>query len=113
MTVRLAAQVLGGTMAHIRNKFGPSHADETAEFILGIDKFFDCCNVRNTKECTIKGKPFLTPYKNQYDERFEWLKNDFLGYFENWKIILKIAQEISQKTTSVKCFCPDRHITTL
>ena len=85
MNVRLAAQVLSGIMANIMKKFGPSHAAETAEFILRIDKFFDCCNVHNTKECTFKGKPFLTPYTNQDDDRFEWLKNDFLGYFKNWK----------------------------
>ena len=79
MNVRLVAQVLSGKMANIMKKFGPSLATETAEFILGIDKFFDCCNVRDTKEYTIKGKPFLTPYKNQDDERFEWLKNDLLN----------------------------------
>ena len=84
-------------MANIMKRFGPSYAAETAECILGIDKFFDCCNVRNTKECTIKGKPFLTPYKNQDDERFKWLENDFLRYFENWK------NNIENRTANDKC----------
>ena len=38
MNVRLVAQVLSGTMANIVKKFGPSHAAETAEFILRIDE---------------------------------------------------------------------------
>ena len=37
MNVRLATQVLSGTMTNIMKKFGSSHAAETAEFILGID----------------------------------------------------------------------------
>ena len=49
-----------------------------------MDKFFDCLNVRNTKEHSIKRKPVLKPYKSIDDPRFDWLDN-FLSYFTLWK----------------------------
>ena len=60
-------------------------ATETSELILKMDKPFDCCNVRNTKEHTSAIKPFLAQYESQNDERFNWLKNEFLKYFVDWK----------------------------
>ena len=49
-----------------------------------MDKFFDCMNVRNTKEHLLKRKPFLKPYSSLTDERFAWL-DLFLDYLEKWK----------------------------
>jgi ribosomal protein S26 len=66
----LAAQVLSDTVGHILKEFGPPEAVATSEFCLNMDKFFDCCNVRNTEEYKRKRKPFLRPFENVADERF-------------------------------------------
>ena len=50
-----------------------------------LDKFFDCLNVKNTVAASTKCKPFLKPYNSLNDERFAWLINNFLQYFEDWK----------------------------
>eukprot|EP00112_Aurelia_sp_Birch-Aquarium-sp1_P001448 Seg1156.4 transcript_id=Seg1156.4/GoldUCD/mRNA.D3Y31 product="DNA transposase THAP9" pseudo=true protein_id=Seg1156.4/GoldUCD/D3Y31 len=84
MNVKLAVQVLSESVGTVLQKFGPPQAEGTAQFCLMMDKFFDCINVRNTKECTIKRKDFLKPYSSIHDERFSWLRDTFLGYFENW-----------------------------
>ena len=75
MIVKLAAQVLSDSVGEILERFGPSEANKTGQFCIKMDKFFDCCNLRNTKEHIHKRKPFLKPYKIIDDERFEWLKN--------------------------------------
>ena len=69
MGVNLAAQVLSGTVANISNNFGPEKAEETGQFCIMMDKFFDCLNVRNTKEDIINRKPLLKPYKSVDDIR--------------------------------------------
>ena len=84
MRVRLAAQVLSETVGDVLNHFGPPEAAGTAEFCLMIDKFFDCLNVRSTKEHVLKKKPNLRPYESPDDIRFEWL-DTFLQYFNRWK----------------------------
>ena len=50
-----------------------------------MDHFFDCSNVRNTKEHLLKRKEFLRPYNAKDDERFSWLLQTFLGYLKDWK----------------------------
>ena len=84
MRVRLAAQVLSETVGKVLNSFGPPEAAGTAQFCIMMDKFFDCLNVKNTVEHTLKRKPFLKPYDSIDDERFAWL-DDFLSYFALWK----------------------------
>ena len=49
-----------------------------------MDKFFDCCNVRNTIEWKRKQKKFLKPYFSIDDERFEYLKS-FITTLYQWK----------------------------
>ena len=51
-----------------------------------MDKLFACLNVRNQIEDIKKRKLFPQPYTNSNDERFKWLKNDFLQYLLNWKM---------------------------
>ena len=60
-------------------------ASGTAEFCILMDTFFDCLNVRNKEEYKFKRKPNLKPYSDVNNERFSWLKNDFLRYFQEWK----------------------------
>ena len=85
MNVRLAAQILSETVGNVLLRFSPQEAAETGHFCILMDHFFYCCNVRNTKVHQLKRKPFLKPYSNLNDERFEWLEEVFLKYFENWK----------------------------
>jgi len=84
MTVRYAAQVLSSSVGKVLLEFGEKESHETAKFCLLVDQFFDCGNVRNTQEYITKRKPFLKPYSSPGDERFDWLENTFLKYFENW-----------------------------
>ena len=85
MRVRLAAQILSETVSSVLSSFTGQEYKETANFCLKMDKFFDCTNVRNTKEHLRKGKPHLKPYEKIDDGRFEWLQNEFLPYFSQWK----------------------------
>ena len=85
MNVKLAAQILSSSVGNILKEFGPSEDSGTAEFYILMDTFFDCLNVRNKEECKIKRKPNLKPYSDVNDERFSWLKNEFLRYFQEWK----------------------------
>ena len=50
MRVSLAGQVLSETVGNVLNNFGPEEAAGTGKFCLITNKFFDCLNVRNTKE---------------------------------------------------------------
>lgn len=84
MNVRLAAQVLSESVGTVLAEFGPPESAATAKFCLYFDKFFDCLNVRNTREHKFKNKPFLQPYVDVCDERFTWLES-FLDYLDNWK----------------------------
>ena len=58
MRANLGAQVLSETVGNVLNNFGPEEAAGTGKFCLMMDKFFDCLNVRNTKEHITKRKPF-------------------------------------------------------
>ena len=85
MNVRLVAQVLSETLGNILKESGSADDAEIAGLILKVDRLFDCCNFRNTKENKESIQPFLAKYESQNDERFNWLKNEFLKYFEDWK----------------------------
>ena len=86
MNVRLAAQILSNTIANILRLYYPQEMHGTAEVCEYMDNFFDCLNVRNQLEGIKKRKPFLEPYRNQNDDRFNWLENKFLKFLEKWKI---------------------------
>ena len=45
--------------------------EETKRFIVMMDRFFDCLNVRSMHECTLKRKPDLQPYFSPDDTRFD------------------------------------------
>ena len=85
MTVKYAVQVLSNSMSVALTEFGPKDASETAKYCSYLDSFFDCLNVRSMDEHIKKRKPFLKPYTSLNDERFEWLTNIFLKYFQDWK----------------------------
>ena len=83
MNVRLAAQVLSESVFKALTTCGPPEAIGTAVFCRMLDHFFDCLNVKNTAEAVSKAKPFLKPYDFLNDERFTWLIDTFLQYFED------------------------------
>ncbi|XP_060077288.1 uncharacterized protein LOC132556865 [Ylistrum balloti] len=85
MKVRLAAQVMSDSVANALEELYDESVSETVTFIRNINKFFDCLNVRNHFEGRNKRNPNLAPYENPQDERLDWLKNDFLGYLNQWK----------------------------
>lgn len=89
MNVRLAAQVLSTSVSVALKEFGTAETSATAKYCQMFDNFFDCLNVRNTKECTHKIKPFLQPYTSVSDERFKWLMETFLPYFNEWQSSIK------------------------
>lgn len=70
MRVNLAAQVLSASTATVMRLYGPPESQGTAKFCEMIDKFFDCLNVRSTKEHERKRKPFLAPYRDVDDDRY-------------------------------------------
>lgn len=81
MRVRLAAQILSNSVGICLNEFGPPEAAGTAKFCIMMDTFFDCLNVKNTKECILKQKPDLKPYTSVDEIRFKWLDEVF-EYFQ-------------------------------
>ena len=85
MKVRLAAQVLSSTVATaLRRLHLNGEAEETAKFCEMVNKFFDCLNTRSTTEHTRKRNESLAPYSSLDDWRFEWLRNVFLSYLDEW-----------------------------
>ena len=83
--VNLAAQVLSSTMAAVLQNYGSPECVDTAKLCEMIDSFLDCQNVRSLTEHERKRKPFLASFRRVNDERFEFLENTFLPYFESWK----------------------------
>lgn len=84
MTVRFAVQVLSESVSKVLKLSGDDQVKGTAKYCEMMDKFFDCVNVRSLKEGEHEIKPFLEPYKSLNDERFTWLKEEFLPYFTSW-----------------------------
>jgi hypothetical protein len=55
--------------------YGGSECEETAKFILLVDRFFDCLNTRSMQESIKNRKPDLMPYSSDKDPRFQ------VGYY--------------------------------
>lgn len=93
-------------MSHALHLTGGDEASETANFIGLMDKFFDTLNVHNFSHGSKALKSFQMPYTSATDFRlkvcylqllvkktyntffvmFQWLKDDFLGYLNDWRI---------------------------
>ena len=85
MRVNLAAQVMSASFSKVMQSYCSNATSETANFIGLVDKFFDCFNSRSLTEAEHKRKPFLAPFKDIHDVRFEFLENQFLKYLKDWK----------------------------
>ena len=88
MNVRLAVQVLSACVAHVLTEYYTVETHGTAEIISMMNKFFDCLNTRSYQEHIKKRKDDVKPYTLVDDPRFDWLKNDFIKYFDNWKFYI-------------------------
>jgi len=85
MNVRLAVQLLSGTVSKILKEYYPESMHATSELCGNMDRFFDILNSRNREEGVFKRNVFLLPFQTETDERFDWLESHFLQYFEQWK----------------------------
>eukprot|EP00794_Sanderia_malayensis_P013195 gene13195-14544_t len=104
MNVKLAVQVLSSSVAEVLKAFGSQKARGTAQFCFMFDQFFYCMNVRNTVEHQLKRKPFLKPYESLEDERFTWLADVFLKYFEDWLLSIENKQGEFSKDEKANMF---------
>nr|XP_047126212.1 uncharacterized protein LOC124807816 [Hydra vulgaris]XP_047126213.1 uncharacterized protein LOC124807816 [Hydra vulgaris]XP_047126214.1 uncharacterized protein LOC124807816 [Hydra vulgaris]XP_047126215.1 uncharacterized protein LOC124807816 [Hydra vulgaris]XP_047126216.1 uncharacterized protein LOC124807816 [Hydra vulgaris]XP_047126217.1 uncharacterized protein LOC124807816 [Hydra vulgaris]XP_047126218.1 uncharacterized protein LOC124807816 [Hydra vulgaris]XP_047126219.1 uncharacterized p len=84
MNVKLAAQVLSTTVSKVLLNYGSPDTFATANFCSMIDSFFDIMNISNPYESIQKSKPFSVPFSSLDDNRLNWLKAEFLPYFEKW-----------------------------
>ena len=73
MNVRLAAQILSTSVSTALKTYGPDKATRTAEYCQMFNNFFDCLNVRNTTDFTMKRNPFVKPFYSTDDTRLTWL----------------------------------------
>ena len=85
MNVKLAAQTLSATNANILNIYYGAETTQTALCCKHMNNFFNCLNVKSTKEEDYSRNEFLKPYATENDLRFDWLQNTLLPYFNNWK----------------------------
>ena len=84
MNVKSAAQVLSSTVSKTLTSYGPPEAASTAMFCLLMDSFFGIMNIRNIQSHEFERKPFLAHFTSFNDDRFGWLQNVVLKYFEDW-----------------------------
>ena len=100
MNAKLAEQTLSATNADtLSNYYGPETM-RTALYCKHINNFFNCLNVKSTKEGNYNRNEFLKPYMTENDFRFDWLQNTLLPYFNNWKH--KILQRPGNFTASAR-----------
>ncbi|XP_033114326.1 uncharacterized protein LOC117114745 [Anneissia japonica] len=87
MCVYMAVQVLSSTVANALECHGQYYTASTAKFIRMFDTFFDCLNVSRLHQDSHSLKPALAPYRSSDDWPFKWLKEDFLGFLDEWESI--------------------------
>ena len=109
----ISIQVLSTSVANGFDFYGLEETKETEKFVRMFDKFFDCLNVRCTSAGVHHRKPDLRPYRSPDDPRLkvsillyhlmynnseintvhlQWLKDDFLGYLDQWNDSVKGRQ---------------------
>ena len=84
MNVKLAGRVLSSTVSKTSTSYGLPEAAGNAKFCLLMNSFFDIMNIRNIQSHKFERKPFLDSFTSVNHNRFGWLQNVFLKYFEDW-----------------------------
>ena len=101
INVKLAAQVLSSTVSKTLKSNGSPEAAGTAKFCLLMDSFLDMMNIRNTPLHESARKPFLALFTSVNADRFSWLQNVFIKYFEDWLTsIEQLTGNFSRNTRS-------------
>ena len=77
----LAAQVFSNRVALALSVQGKAGTEETEKFVKNMNDFFDCLNANRI----YTQFEFKSVYRSPSDRRLEWLQNDFLKYFQDWK----------------------------
>ena len=86
MRVDLAAQILSSTMFSVLTNQGGNELSGTSKYCDMIYQFFDCVNIQSVSEYIQKCKNKVGPYTAIVGDRFDWLFNIFLNYFDTWKL---------------------------
>ena len=81
MRVYLAAQVFSNRVALALSVQGKAGTEETGKFVKNMNDFFDCLNANRI----YTQFEFKSVYRTPLDNRLQWLQNDFLKYFQDWK----------------------------
>lgn len=71
--ILLYTQVLSKSVCDAFSYFGDPSTKETEKFVLMMDRFFDCLNVRSLNQWKEKRKPDLKPYVSTDDQRLKVL----------------------------------------
>ena len=77
---------------HCSGLYEMLYGDETSEtvtFIRHMNKFFDCLNTRSFDEAAKSRNDHVKPFSSVDDPRLTYLLNDFLGYFEEWRVSIE------------------------
>ena len=61
---------MSSSMANALRYYASDATTETANFVVMVDKFFDCLNVRSKDEHFHQRKPSKAPYTDAEDARF-------------------------------------------
>ena len=96
MKVNLATQVFSQTVGSALYAYVDA-VEETAKFILIMNKWFDLMNTKNLNEARQKGNPELGPFNDAGDIRLDWLVNEFLAYFGEWERNVNALPHLSKK----------------
>ncbi|KAK3917142.1 putative 2-carboxy-D-arabinitol-1-phosphatase [Frankliniella fusca] len=90
MTVLYATQTLSDSVASSiedladTESFESYDTSELVKLIRLVNRFFDCLNGKE-EENVPQRNPDLAAYRTSHDDRFDFLENVFLEYFEDWK----------------------------
>ena len=71
MNVKLAAQTLSAINADISNNYYGPETIHTALYCKHMNTFFNCLNVKSTKEGDYNRNEFLKPYMTENDFQFD------------------------------------------
>lgn len=69
--IQFSLQVLSDSVGRVMTVYGSDEMSETAKFILLMDRFFDCLNVRSETEGNRTRKPDRLPFVTLDDPRLK------------------------------------------
>lgn len=102
MKVSYAVQVFSKAVADYllrfqnHERFKKLHTKEIIKFILLMNRFFDCLNGKEVEGAPLKKEDYRA-YRDKNDERFSFLTNEFLNYFNEWSADVKQRKGFNAK----------------